>query len=255
MRPVPAAPAQVIANLLLGNVRQRVIQRLDAHHAVARVGLEAHLNADAIPQRREPRIVDLDLESRRGNRLVLDLQRVRERDDEVFLRLVVLVPAPDLDAGRRGRGEKGVCWRVPVERVTQGIDLALQRRHARVADRSAAHQFHAARRHLTGRAAGLLEQRPVFERFRVEVVELFPVEAVDVSTLAITAASPGSKPGEPLVDEGDPVAALRELAFVHDVDAAVALQSTTSRTAARSSSSVRAPSARQTDPATRQRAW
>jgi hypothetical protein len=54
---------------------------------------------------------------------------------------------------------------VPIERVTQRIDLTLQRGHTRVADCAPAHQFHAARRHLTGRAAGLLEERSVIDRF------------------------------------------------------------------------------------------
>ena len=124
VRAVPAAPAEVIADLLLGHVLQRVIQRLDALHAVLLVRGEAHLHADAVPERREPRVVDLHEQAGLRDRLVFHAQRVGERVEELFLARIVLVRAADLDARGRGRRDERVRGRVRTERRPRSSSIS-----------------------------------------------------------------------------------------------------------------------------------
>ncbi len=51
VRSVPAAPAEVIADAVLRDVAQGVVQCLYSEAAVASKGIEAHLDADAVPER------------------------------------------------------------------------------------------------------------------------------------------------------------------------------------------------------------
>ena len=177
MRAVPAAPAQVITNAIFGDPNEGVIQRFDAHHAVPLVRVETHRDADAVPQRRQPRIVDLQLKAGGRDHLVFGLERVGEREHELVLRAVVLVRSTDFDAGRRGGRQKRVGDRKSIERVAQRVDLALKRLLADVLNRSAAQERHATRRHLIGYGARLLEQRAARECLAVKVGELRPVLA------------------------------------------------------------------------------
>ncbi len=186
------------------------------------IGLEPHLDADPIPQRRQPRVVDLQLKSSRDDRLVLGLQRVGQREHELFLCPVVLVRPADLDACRRGRRQKRVFGRMSVERVAQCVDFPLERVMAHILDWAAAQQRHPARRRLIRNRARLLEQRAARQRLVVEVRELRPV---------LAGRQHGAHGGgvgrlesrQARVDERDEVAALGQLAFVDEVDARVAL--------------------------------
>ena len=49
VRAVPAAPAEMIADLLLRDAGHRMIERLDPHQAIFLEGGKPHLDADAIP--------------------------------------------------------------------------------------------------------------------------------------------------------------------------------------------------------------
>ena len=128
---MPAAPAQVVPDLLLGDVAQRVVQRFAAHLAELAVPVEPHLEPDPVPQRAEPGIVDLHLEPGRGDRLVLDLHRLGDRVDVLLVGLVELVRAAGFDAERRRRGQERVGRGPVAEGGLQHRDLALERLRGR----------------------------------------------------------------------------------------------------------------------------
>src|SRR5262245_8966680 len=123
VRPVPAAPAQVVAHALLGDVAQRMVKRFYSEKTVSSECVKAHLDADAIPERREPRIVDLQRHARGGNRLVLDAHRLGNGVYEFLVRAVVLVAPVDLEAPGRRRGQEGLLGPGEFE---QRLDFALQ---------------------------------------------------------------------------------------------------------------------------------
>src|SRR5258708_2381880 len=98
MRPVPTAPAEVIANAIFGDVGERVVQRLDADEATLLERIETHRHADAIPECRQPRIVDLDEEAGFDDHLIFGAHRLTERVEKFFLALVEFVVAIRLEA-------------------------------------------------------------------------------------------------------------------------------------------------------------
>ena len=125
MRTMPAAPTQVIADLAFWNVAQRVIQRLDAQHAVLLVGRETHLDADPVPQCGHPGVIDLHLQTRRGYALVLDAQGLGECMDVLFLGRVELVRATDFNTHRRRGRDECIGWRHAAQVVEYGPDQRL----------------------------------------------------------------------------------------------------------------------------------
>ena len=91
MRAVPAPPAHVIADAILGDAVQRVVERLDAQTRVGAIFLERHRRVHRVPVLGHARIVDLQDEAGVGDRAVLDAQRVGDGEQELFLRPVVAV--------------------------------------------------------------------------------------------------------------------------------------------------------------------
>ena len=110
---MPAAPAQVIADLILRNIAERVIERFDPQCAIFAKGFEPHLDPDTVPQCGEPSIVHLHREAGRRNHLVLDAHGVCEREQEFLGGLVKAVGVIRLEACRRGGREKASCASLP----------------------------------------------------------------------------------------------------------------------------------------------
>ncbi len=220
VRPVPAAPAQVVSNPLRRDVAQSVIEGFHAQRTVALVRLQSHLDADSIPERREPCVVDLEEESRLRDRFVLDAHGVRERKHELFLRRVILVLTPGLEARGSRRREEGIAGRGAADGRLQAADLALQEALTPVRHRADAGPIQ--QPPLVRRPACLLEQRTAVARGLIELGELLPVRALG-QQLGGRRGRAGLEAGEPVGDETDPVAALGELTLVDDVDAGGAL--------------------------------
>ena len=105
MRTKSAPPAHVQSDLLLGHVTQRMVDRLHAQLRVTAVVSDAHLG-EHLPAVRQVRIVDLQVQTGPGDRLILLVQGIGEREDVLLIGLVVLVVEPVLDrAGRDSRQE------------------------------------------------------------------------------------------------------------------------------------------------------
>src|SRR5580698_7371844 len=122
---MPTTPAQVIADLLGRYALECVIQRLDANRAVAFVGFQPHPDTNSIPQRRQPRVIDLEQEPSLGNHLVFDAHGLSERKHKLLLRLVVLVLTPRLETRRGCRGEERIPWRRIAQGVLEAVDFPL----------------------------------------------------------------------------------------------------------------------------------
>ena len=108
VRAMPAAPTEVVPDLFLGDVAQGVVQRLTAHLAELAVAVDPHRDADPIPQRAHPGVVDLHLEPGVGDRLVLLAHRLGDGVDVLLVGRVDALLATGLDAERRRRGEERV---------------------------------------------------------------------------------------------------------------------------------------------------
>jgi hypothetical protein len=137
MGPVPAAPADVVADPLLGQAAQRVVERVDAElgpAAVVVVGLPARQHR--VPLVHEDGVVDLEQEPGVDDRLVLLVQRVGEAVDERLLGLVVLVGQP-VRAGRGHHRKEPLDVRMGLERRLEVGDVAIER-SAVVGDRAGA---------------------------------------------------------------------------------------------------------------------
>jgi hypothetical protein len=85
VRTVPASPTEVIADPILGDVAQCIVQRLNAHLAPAFESLKADADSDAVPEGGQPRVVDLQDNARLDDGVVLLAQRLSQSEDEVFI--------------------------------------------------------------------------------------------------------------------------------------------------------------------------
>src|SRR6185312_16859290 len=83
-------------------------ERLHANAAAVPEGLLPHLDADPVPQGGQPSVVDLEDEPGLRDQLVLRPERLGESVEVLLVLAVVPVGAIDLEAGRRGGGEKRV---------------------------------------------------------------------------------------------------------------------------------------------------
>ncbi len=210
--------------------RQRVVQRLAAHLAVLAVAVHPHRDSDPVPQRAQPRVVDLDLEARGGDRLVLHPHRLGDRVDVLLVGRVDPLHPPGLHTERCRRGEEGVGHRRPTQGILHHGDLALEGGLTAVMDRLGRHPvLHGLARllgalgHVLGRS-GLFEQRAVLEDGEVEVAELDPVGARQ-QQLAVGAGMPGGLVAtEARREILDPVSALGELPFVDEVETGLTLR-------------------------------
>ena len=92
--------------------------------AVFAKGRKTHVYADAVPERRQPGIIDLQDEPGSDNRLVFVAHRFGERKDEFLLASVVLIPAVRLQARWRRAGDEG--FSVGPDNVAESLDLPLE---------------------------------------------------------------------------------------------------------------------------------
>ena len=96
----------MVAHALLGNVRERMVERLDARCGELAVLRGIGRRILHIVASHELWIVDLQQESGVDNRLVFSLHRVGNREQESLFGGVVLVNPPGNNgAGRHGRDE------------------------------------------------------------------------------------------------------------------------------------------------------
>ena len=108
MRPVPAAPAEVVADRGPRAVPSSAwfsasIRDAQKLRYVSQVEVRV-----VIPERRDPGVVDLELEARVDDQPVLLAQRLGERPEQLVLRRVVLVAHVDLGARGRDGGHEHV---------------------------------------------------------------------------------------------------------------------------------------------------
>src|SRR3970040_2030097 len=102
MRPMPAAPAYMIADAISRNVRQGVIGRFDPRFTKFLKFFQIDVGQQLVPTRGNPWIVQLNQKTGIDNRLVLMLERIGDGVKVGFLTRVVLVAAVRLDGNRRG---------------------------------------------------------------------------------------------------------------------------------------------------------
>ena len=102
--------------IALREAGERVIQRLDADRREPAIFLGRRRRIRRVPLGHHPRVVDLEDEAGVDDHPVLGLHRVRDREEEVFLRLVVVVGALQLDRARRDGGNERFLEAVRAER-------------------------------------------------------------------------------------------------------------------------------------------
>ena len=127
VRAVPAAEADVVADALLRDALERMVERLDPQLRPAPVVLDrAAEREDRVVLVQQHRVVDLEQEAGVDDAPVLLVQRVGDGEDELLLARVVLVAQP-VDAGRSDDGEEGVGDVDARERALEAGDVALER--------------------------------------------------------------------------------------------------------------------------------
>ena len=223
MRPVPAAPADVVADAILGDPAQRVVERAHAQVGPAPVvvpGLAAgHHRVGLVHHHR---VVDLEQQAGVDDRLVLLVERVGEREYELLLGGVVLVLEPVRARGRDHREE-------PLDAVVLGQgrlevrDVAVER-GAVVVERAGAHPRHRCRPRVVvgvgARGGGVaLAHGRLVERVErgVRARERLAVAARGQHARALERYGTDLEAADPLVQVRDP-AGLAHLAVVDDVD-------------------------------------
>src|ERR1700676_978047 len=214
--PMPAAPAQVIAHAFLRNVPQRVIERRDPHRAAGAKGIKPHADADAIPQRRQPGVVDLQDQAGRDNRLVFDAHRLGDGEHILLVIFVVAIAAIDFEAGRGGRGQEYVLGSGDRD---GDVDFLLELAPAHIGDGSGASLHRALLGDLRARR---IEQRAAFAGVSVEVGEVLAILALLDQWLSRRRLDVG-KAAEAILHVTQPVAAFGIFTLVDDIDAGVAL--------------------------------
>src|SRR6478735_6638417 len=214
---VPAAPAQMIADAVLRQAAERMIERLDPYLAVFAKGGETHVDADAIPQRRQPGVIDLQDETGGDDCLIFAAHRFGEGKDEFFLAWVILIATVGLQACRRRGGDEG--FRVPPDHAAENIDLASEARLTAIADRPGCNPMRARLFDLPG---GFVEQGSALGCGAVEVRENLAVLPLQDDRLAARRWT-RLEAAETIVNVREPVAALCVFAFIDHIDADLAL--------------------------------
>ena len=136
MWPGPATPAHVIADAILGNALERVVENVDVPREPLVVLVEGPRRHHAVVRHRGPGIVHLQQETGIDDRAVLGPQGFGERDDEIFVALVVLVLPVGNRARRCGDRQEGLVDAGRLRRGLQVVDVALQFEEAVVRDRA-----------------------------------------------------------------------------------------------------------------------
>src|SRR5688572_7314185 len=206
MRPMPAAPADMIADAISRNVRQRVIGRFDPRFTKFLKFLQIDVRQQLVPTRGNPRIVQLDQKAGVDDRLVFLLERLRYCVKVGFLTRVVLVAAVGLHGDRRSHRHERVRHPYASKRRLEIVDIDLEESQI-VSDRSRAHPFRA-HRTVRLRKAVILA---------IEVGKIPAVFAPRYAGLA-GVARPSFKSAKPFIDISRE-ARLAELSVADDVDA------------------------------------
>ena len=103
---VPAAPAHMVANAVLGQTRQGLIEGLHPTHGKGAIVRQGGLRVRRIVLRHQARIVDLQDEARVDDGLILVLHGVGDSGEVIVRAWVILIAALQLDgAGSHGRDE------------------------------------------------------------------------------------------------------------------------------------------------------
>ena len=193
-----------------------MIERLDPHLAAGAEGGEPHVDADTVPQRRQPGVVDLQDQPRGDDRLVFDAHRLGKRIDIVLVGLVVAIGPIDFKAGRRRRCQKDVVG----SGCRDGdVDFLLELGLADIADRTGASLHRALLGDLRARR---IKQRAAFVGVFVEIGKNFAVLALLDQRLAFGRNDVGEA-AEAMHHIAQPIAALGVFAFIDDIDAGFAL--------------------------------
>ena len=127
VRAVPAPEADVVADPVLRDPRERVVERVDPELRPAAVVLDRPAERqDGVVLVQQHGVVDLEQEARVDDPLVLLVQRVGDRVDELLLGRVVLVAQP-VDARRRDDGQEDVGGVHAVDGRLESRDVLLER--------------------------------------------------------------------------------------------------------------------------------
>ena len=216
VRSVPAAPADVVADLVLRNPLERVVERGDARLGPRPVVVHRAGGHEDVVHERDVGVVDLEVEPRVDDRPVLLGQGVGDAEQRGLLGSVVLVDEARKAGGGRDDGQEallrpgGLHGRLEVGDVARD-DLAADVGHGRDAGP------------VPARALVLLLVREVVG---VELGEARPVggRVVDAGEVRVARRARAQlDAAEALVDVVVP-GRLAELAIADDVDAGVALR-------------------------------
>ncbi len=199
MRALVVAPAQVQAQLLGRNVRERVVERLDVQPRLLAEFLERKVRVLDVPAHAEVGAVDLQDDAGLCHRFILVAHRLGDREKIGFLARVVVVPEEEPDHSGGGRAHEHFlhvhfrCRRLEIVDVVPRC-LCVAHADRRIAPRG-----------LAARAPGIAEHA------LGEVRELGEV-------LVYESISGAAETREAILHVGG-VAGLRHLAVVHDVHA------------------------------------
>jgi len=112
MRAVPAAPAEMKTDSVLGQAAQRVVERLDPDHREFLVGRDARLGVHHVPIVGDCRIVELQDKAGIKDRLVFLAQRLGPGVEELLVAPVIgvrdAVGAPGSNRGHEPFLDPGV---------------------------------------------------------------------------------------------------------------------------------------------------
>ena len=109
VRPMPAAPADVIANAIFGNAGERVIERIDPQRRVTLVVRQRRLRIKHVPGIRQAGIVELQHKAGVDDGPILNAQRLGDAFEECFGVgvMAILSAAEHFQAADRNRRDKG----------------------------------------------------------------------------------------------------------------------------------------------------
>ncbi len=215
----------MVADAVLRNALERVVERVDPQRRPAPIVVDgAAEREDRVVLVHEHGVVDLEQEARVDDTPVLLVQRVRDREHELFFGRVVLVPQPVHARGRDHRQER-VGDVHALERATEAGDVPLDRSGV-VRDRPGAEpELAAGLLPVVGAATVLGHVHAVLRRprerrvvLRVELGERLPVAARREHRALADRDEALLDPPHAAVEVRDP-GRLPHLAVVHDVDA------------------------------------